>query len=93
MRAAPKEPKLTAACFRCWALDRHSLGLRTWARETDTPLDEATTTTVEWNLEPREDGGTTLHLRETGFVRPEDRQDNDDGWDKELGELVAYLES
>ncbi len=65
----------------------------TWAREPDVPLTETVNTTVEWRLEPNEDGGTTLHLREYGFVREEDRQGNDDGWDKELGELVAYLEA
>ena len=65
----------------------------TWAREPDVPLEQTVATTVEWTLEPNEDGGTTLHLREHGFVREEDRKGNDDGWDKELGELVAYLES
>lgn len=64
----------------------------TWAREPDTPLEDTRTTTVEWRLEPKEGGGTTLHLREYGFVLEKDRQGNDDGWDKELGELVAYLE-
>jgi uncharacterized protein YndB with AHSA1/START domain len=64
-----------------------------WAREPNVPLAETVTTTVEWRLEPNEDGGTTLHLREYGFAREEDRKGNDGGWDKELGELVAYLES
>lgn len=64
----------------------------TWARDADTPLDQTVNTTVEWNLEARPDGGTTLHLRETGFARPEDHQENDTGWDAELGELVTYLE-
>lgn len=64
----------------------------TWAREPGVPLEETRTTTVEFHLEPTASGGTTLHLREHGFVREEDRRDNDGGWDKELGELVAYLE-
>ena len=65
----------------------------TWGRESDVPLSETVSTTVEFRLERNEDGGTTLHVRETGFVREEDRRGNDEGWDKELGELVAYLES
>lgn len=64
----------------------------TWARDPNLPLDETHTTTVEFRLEPRDEGGTTLHVREHGFAREEDRRDNDTGWDKELGELVAYLE-
>jgi uncharacterized protein YndB with AHSA1/START domain len=62
-----------------------------WAREPDTALEDAATTTVEWTLEPGSDGGTTLRLRESGFLRPEDRSENDAGWDAELGELQALL--
>jgi len=62
-----------------------------WAREPNTALEEAATTTVEWVLEPGSDGGTTLRLRESGFTRVEDRSENDAGWDAELGELVALL--
>jgi hypothetical protein len=38
------------------------------------------TTLVEWSLEERADGGTTLRLRESGFTRPEDRAGNEEGW-------------
>jgi uncharacterized protein YndB with AHSA1/START domain len=62
-----------------------------WAREPDTALEDAATTTVEWLLEPGADGGTTVRLRESGFLRPEDRSENDAGWDAELGELQALL--
>ncbi|HLE83712.1 MAG TPA: SRPBCC domain-containing protein [Thermoanaerobaculia bacterium] len=62
-----------------------------WARETDTPLDESPSTLVEWQLVPRDDGGTTLKLCESGFERPEDRQDNVGGWKHELGELLEHL--
>lgn len=62
-----------------------------WARDPETALADGVTTLVEWDLEPRDGGGTTLRLRETGFARPEDRQDNDGGWDAELAELVALL--
>ena len=47
---------------------------------------------VEWTLTPRADGGTTLFLRESGFRRPEQRAENDEGWTSELAELLAYLE-
>jgi uncharacterized protein YndB with AHSA1/START domain len=62
-----------------------------WARDPDVPLGETVVTTVEFRLEPNDDGGTTLSVRESGFVRERDRRDNDTGWDKELGELMEYL--
>jgi uncharacterized protein YndB with AHSA1/START domain len=64
-----------------------------WARDPDRPLADTVVTTVEFRLEKNEDDTTTLHLRESGFVREQDRGGNDTGWDKELGELVSYLES
>ncbi len=64
-----------------------------WARDAETSLDAGPTTTVEWRLEPLEGGGTKLHLRESGFARPEDRAGNVAGWEHELGELVAHLGS
>ena len=63
-----------------------------WARDPDVPLDQTVVTTVEWRLEPNGEGGTTLHVREHGFVREEDRRQNDLGWDHELAELAAHLE-
>lgn len=62
-----------------------------WARDAETPLDEGVTTKIEWVLEPRADGGTTLRLCESGFVRSEDQEGNSKGWDAELGELVELL--
>jgi uncharacterized protein YndB with AHSA1/START domain len=62
-----------------------------WAQDPNTPLEETPNTTVEWNLTPRPGGGTTLHLRESGFASEATRQGNDGGWDKELGELTEYL--
>lgn len=64
----------------------------TWARDPGVELDAVPRTTVEWNLERRPDGGTTLHLRESGFTAPKYRDQNDAGWDQELAELVALLE-
>ncbi len=55
-------------------------------------LDDGPRTTVEWNLERRRDGGTTLRLRESGFTAPEYRDQNDAGWDQELAELVELVE-
>lgn len=62
-----------------------------WAREPDKPLAETHSTLVEWTLLPRADGGTTLLLKESGFATEESRQENTDGWQHELGELVEYL--
>lgn len=62
-----------------------------WARRSETVLDEGPTTTVEWTLEARDGGGTTLHLRESGFLTPKDREDNVGGWTHELGELAELL--
>ena len=77
--------------FRCEVVEPpHRLVWR-WARDPDTPLEETVTTEVEWILEPRDDGGTTLSVRESGFASQADRTENDKGWDAELGELVALL--
>lgn len=62
-----------------------------WSRDADTPVGDGPTTRVEWTLTPRKDGGTTLTLRESGFVRPEDRASNVKGWEHELGELQEFL--
>lgn len=62
-----------------------------WARKAETPLEETPSTLVEWTLIPRDDGGTTLLLKETGFERPQDREDNVGGWKKELQDLVEHL--
>ncbi len=64
-----------------------------WVGKGGVAFDDAHTTRVEWELTEREDGGTTLYLRESGFVTDSDRQQNDDGWDEELGELVELLAS
>lgn len=48
-------------------------------------------TLVEWTLSPLPDGGTRLHLRESGFKEPVGRAGNAAGWLHELGELVAVL--
>lgn len=62
-----------------------------WNHEPGTEVEDAPFTTVEWLLAPNDDGGTTLVLRETGFINESRRSENDDGWDSELAELVELL--
>ncbi len=58
-----------------------------WGHESETePV-----TLVEWWLTSRDDGGTTLRLRESGFVDPKHREGNVEGWTEELAELVDHL--
>jgi hypothetical protein len=42
-------------------------------------------------LSSREDGGTTLHLVETGFRTELHHTQNTGGWDEELAELVVLV--
>lgn len=63
-----------------------------WARAIDVALEETRSTLVEWTLIPKEGGGTTLLLKESGFERSEDREDNVGGWKQELQHLVEHLE-
>lgn len=62
-----------------------------WAREADRPLAESHSTLVEWVLLPREDGGTTLLLKESGFATEQSFQENTHGWEQELRHLVEFL--
>ncbi len=52
---------------------------------------ERPVTAVEFLLTARADGGTTLLVRESGFLDAEHRAGNVQGWDGETAELVAYL--
>jgi len=62
-----------------------------WSKDADTPVGEGLSTLVEWTLTPREDGGTLLEVRESGFASHEHREGNREGWEHELGELVDHL--
>ncbi len=62
-----------------------------WVHEPDVAFEDAPSTRVQWTLATRDDGGTTLRLHETGFRTDLHRGQNDEGWDAELGELVALL--
>ncbi len=63
-----------------------------WMGDANVPFDEGTATRVEWTLTPTPSGGTILELVETGFASLKSQQENDGGWDSELGELVDYLD-
>ena len=63
-----------------------------WAREPGKPLSETDTTLVEWTLYPRQGGGTTLRLKESGFKNEKYSLGNDAGWNAELAELLSYLD-
>jgi len=60
-----------------------------WVHEPGVPFHDAPHTTVVWELTPRDDGGTTLRLRETGFLTDLHHSQNNGGWDEELAELFA----
>src|SRR5262245_20662755 len=56
-----------------------------WTPVVDTPVAEAgTVLRTEWTLVPRDDGGTDLHLFETGFTGPDDFEANSGGWDGDV---------
>lgn len=63
-----------------------------WAREAGKSLEEVDSTLVEWTVLPRDDGGTTLLLKESGFVSEESRQLNVGGWEEELQHLIVHLQ-
>lgn len=68
----------------------------TW-RSPDLPQDDPRRTYVEFGLRPTTEGGTSLQVTETGFAQlpAETRRDtyraHGEGWERELGELVAHL--
>lgn len=62
-----------------------------WVHEAGVAFDDAPSTRVEWTLSARAGGGTTLHLRESGFRTDLHHGQNTKGWDEELAELVALL--
>ena len=62
-----------------------------WVHEPGVAFEDAPATRIEWTVGPVAGGGTTLHLRETGFLTDLHRGQNDEGWDQELGELSELL--
>ena len=63
-----------------------------WSHDADREFDQEKSTLVEWTLTEREEGGTLLELRESGFLSEAGYRENQDGWTAELGELVDLLE-
>jgi uncharacterized protein YndB with AHSA1/START domain len=63
-----------------------------WVHEPDVAFEDAPSTRVEWNLSAREDGGTTLYLKETGFLTDQHQGENIQGWQAELSDLIEYLQ-
>jgi uncharacterized protein YndB with AHSA1/START domain len=62
-----------------------------WAEESDTAIDDGPTSLVEWTLEPLANGGTRLHLRESGLSSGRNLEMNTAGWFIELAELREHL--
>ena len=61
--------------YLCWS----------WTPVSDVPVAEADQVLrTEWTLVPRDDGGTDLHLFESGFAGPKDFESNGRGWDGDV---------
>jgi len=63
-----------------------------WSHNAGFEFDQEKSTLVEWTLTERDQGGTLLELRESGFRTESAYKDNQGGWDAELGELLELLE-
>lgn len=60
-----------------------------WTPEPGATLESAREVSrTEWLFVPRDDGGTDLHLFESGFRGPREHEMNSSGWD---GEVVPAL--
>ncbi len=56
-----------------------------WTPEPETPLEAAATVLrTQWVFVARDDGGTDLHLFESGFTEPEGWRLNSSGWDGDV---------
>lgn len=62
-----------------------------WLHEDGVPFDAAIATRIEWTLTPLDGGGTRLNVLESGFRTDLHVQQNTDGWNEELAELVEFL--
>ena len=63
-----------------------------WSHNPGHDFDPENSTLVEWTLSEREEGGTLLELRESGFRTEAGYQENQGGWTAELAELAELLE-
>ena len=63
-----------------------------WNAASQEPLaDAGEVLLTEWLLQPRDDGGTDLHLVESGFRGPGSFGDNSGGWDDEVLPLLVKV--
>ena len=63
-----------------------------WTTAPGVPFDEATEVLrTEWAILPREGGGTTVQLLETGFRGPENHHLNSQGWDSDVSPVLARV--
>jgi uncharacterized protein YndB with AHSA1/START domain len=76
---AVEEPRYLSYC---WTADQPDTALA----EVHQPL------LVEFGLEERDGGGTTLHLMESGFIGPKKYAENNEGWDEILPLLVQLVD-
>jgi uncharacterized protein YndB with AHSA1/START domain len=74
-RFAMRIETVEAPRYLCWS----------WTPAPGVPLAEATQVLrTEWTLVPREDGGTDLHLFESGFTDATEFGQNGGGWDDDV---------
>ena len=78
--------------LRVEAVEEPRLISWSWSHNPGFEFDEEKSTLVEWTLSEREQGGTLLELRESGFRTEADYQENQRGWTAEFVELVELLE-
>ena len=81
-RFAYRIEAVEAPRYLCW----------TWVGAPDVSLEDAEQVLrTEWVLVPREDGGTDLHLLETGFTGPDSMRENEGGWEQIIPSLRKHL--
>ena len=60
-----------------------------WTTKPGVPYDQADEILLtEWALMPGEDGGTVVHLLETGFAGPDNHRLNTKGWDTDIEPIL-----
>ena len=81
-RFAYRIEAVEAPRYLCWS----------WVGAPNVSLEDADQVLrTEWVLVPREDGGTDLHLLETGFTGPDSMRENEGGWEQVIPSLRKHL--
>lgn len=62
-----------------------------WMAAKEVAFNKAESTLVEWHLKSITSAKTEISLRESGFLKPQSRADNVQGWNQELEHLEQYL--